>query len=52
MNREDFENSLLRDDVAEYYLSKSKEEIESEFGPEVAKMVDFKQKNFHNSKRS
>ena len=47
MNREDFENSLIRDDVAEYYLSKTKEEIESEFGPEVSKMVGFKQKNFH-----
>lgn len=45
--RESFEESLLRDDVVEYYLSKTPEELEAELGPEVARMVGFEQKNSH-----
>ena len=42
-----FEESLLRDDVVEYYLSKTPEELEAELGPEVTRMVGFEQKNMH-----
>lgn len=45
--RQSFEESLLRDDVVEYYLSKTPEELEAELGPEVARMVGFEQKNSH-----
>ena len=45
--RQLFEESLLRDDVVEYYLSKTPSELETELGPEVAKMVGFEQKNSH-----
>lgn len=45
--RQLFEDSLLRDDVVEYYLSKTPEELEEEFGPEVSRMVGFEQKNAH-----
>lgn len=45
--RQLFEESLLREDVVEYYLSKTPEEIEAELGPEVARMVGFEQKNSH-----
>lgn len=45
--RQLFEESLLREDVVEYYLSKTPEELEIELGPEVAKMVGFEQKNSH-----
>lgn len=45
--RQKFEESLLRDDVVEYYLSKTPSELEAEFGPEVARMVGFEQKNMH-----
>lgn len=44
---EEFEHSLVRDDVVEYYLSKTPEELERELGPEVARMVGFEQKNAH-----
>lgn len=44
---EEFEESLLREDVVEYYLSKTPEELERELGPEVARMVGFEQKNSH-----
>lgn len=47
MNREEFENSLIRNDIAEYYLSKTKEELEAELGPEISRMVGFNQKNSH-----
>lgn len=46
-NREQFEESLLREDIVEYYLSKTPEELEAEFGPEVARLVGFEQKNSH-----
>ena len=45
--RQQFEDSLLRDDVVEYYLSKTPEELEAEFGSEVSRMVGFEQKNAH-----
>lgn len=45
--RQKFEESLLRTDMVEYYLSKTPEELESELGPEVARMVGFAQKNSH-----
>mgnify|MGYP004522980901 FL=1 len=46
-NRKEFEDSLLREDVEEYYLSKTPEELKSEFGVEVSRMVGFEQKNAH-----
>lgn len=45
--RQQFEDSLLREDVVEYYLSKTPAELEVEFGPEVTRMVGFEQKNMH-----
>lgn len=45
--KEEFEESLLREDVVEYYLSKTPEELEDKFGKKVARMVGFEQKNFH-----
>lgn len=45
--RQKFEESLLRPDMVEYYLSKTSEELESELGEEVARMVGFEQKNSH-----
>ena len=45
--RQLFEESLLRKDVVEYYLSKTPAELEEELGPEVARMVGFEQKNSH-----
>lgn len=45
--RQQFEETLLRDDVVEYYMSKTPEELKAQFGPEVARMVGFEQKNAH-----
>lgn len=45
--RQVFEKALVRDDVVDYFLLKSKDELEEQFGPEVARMVDFEQKNSH-----
>lgn len=45
--RQQFEENLLREDVVEYYLSKTPEELEVELGPEVARMIGFEQKNMH-----
>ncbi|MGN1310371.1 MAG: HD domain-containing protein [Clostridia bacterium] len=42
-----FEEAVMRDDVVEYFSSKSKEELEAEFGKEVARMKDFDQMNPH-----
>lgn len=42
-----FEENLLREDVVEYYLSKTPKELEAELGKEVARMVGFEQKNSH-----
>ncbi len=45
--RQRFEQALLRDDMIDYFLSKSPEEIEALFGTEVATMVGFDQNNPH-----
>ena len=45
--RQQFEDSLMREDVVEYYLSKKTEELEQELGAQVARMVGFEQKNSH-----
>ena len=45
--RQQFEDSLLREDIVEYYLSKSPEELEQELGSQVSRMVGFEQKNSH-----
>lgn len=45
--RQRFEQALLRDDVIDYFLEKSPEEIEAFFGTEVATMVGFDQNNPH-----
>lgn len=42
-----FEQAIMRDDVVEYFSSKTKKELEREFGKEVARMKDFDQKNPH-----
>lgn len=42
-----FEQSLLREDVVDYYLSRKKEELEKDFGKVVSRMVGFDQKNSH-----
>jgi len=45
--RKQFENDLLRSDVVNYFLSKSKEEIYHEYGEKVSRMIGFEQKNMH-----
>ena len=45
--RQEFEQALMRDDVVDYFLSKTPDELEEQFGPEVARMVGFEQKNSH-----
>ncbi len=45
--RERFEQALLRDDVVDYFLGKSPEELAAFFGPDVARMVGFEQNNPH-----
>lgn len=45
--RERFEQALLRDDVIDFFLEKSPEEIEDFFGKDVARMVGFAQNNPH-----
>lgn len=45
--RERFEQALLRDDVVDYFLEKSPEELAAFFGPDVARMVGFEQNNPH-----
>ena len=47
ITREEFEKTLLRDDVVEYYCSKSKEELSDLLCFEVARMKDYEQKNSH-----
>lgn len=42
-----FEQSLLREDVVDYYLSRKKKELEKDFGKVVSRMVGFDQKNSH-----
>lgn len=45
--RKRFEEIIMRDDIVEYFSNKSKEELEREFGTEVARMKDFDQMNPH-----
>lgn len=45
--RKKFEKDLSRENVVEYFLSKTPEELEKEYGTEIAKMVGFEQKNSH-----
>lgn len=45
--REAFEQSLLREDVVKYYLSKTNDELEMELGNAVSRMVGYEQKNAH-----
>ena len=45
--RQIFENSLVRDDIVEFFKSKTPEELEQQLGAEVARMVGFEQKNSH-----
>ena len=45
--RQSFEQSLFASDVVEIFKSKSQEELVAQFGPEVARMVNFEQRNSH-----
>lgn len=45
--RDIFEQSLLREDVVDYYLSKTKVEIEREFGKDILRIIGFEQNNSH-----
>ena len=47
IKKEAFEESLMQNDVVEYYNSKCANELEELFGYEVARMVGFEQKNAH-----
>ncbi|MBO5476436.1 MAG: HD domain-containing protein [Clostridia bacterium] len=47
ITKSEFENSLLREDVVEYYLNMSREDIEYKFGSIVLDMVGFNQNNPH-----
>ena len=47
ITKSEFENSLLRQDVVEYYLNMSKDEIEYKFGKEISNMVGYNQNNPH-----
>lgn len=45
--REKFEEALMREDVIDYFLNQSPEEIEATYGRAVAEMVGFDQNNPH-----
>ncbi len=47
ITKSEFENSLLRQDVVEYYLNMSNEDIKYKFGNIVLDMVSFNQNNPH-----
>ena len=47
ITKSEFENSLLRQDVVEYYLNMSNEDIKYKFGNIVLDMVGFNQNNPH-----
>lgn len=47
ITKSEFENSLLRQDVVEYYLNMSKDEIEYKFGKKISDMVGYNQNNPH-----
>ena len=48
MVRREFENELLSGNVAEKFLSLSREELEKRFGSEFVKTVDFGDQNNNN----
>ena len=48
MNRKEFENDLLNQNVTEKYLNMSREELEESFGSEFLKTVDFGGQNNNN----
>ncbi len=47
ITKSEFENSLFRQDVVEYYLAMSKEELEYKFGNIISDMKDYDQHNPH-----
>lgn len=47
ITKSEFENSLFRQDVVEYYLNMSREDIEYKFGNIVTDMIGFNQNNPH-----
>ena len=47
ITKSEFENSLFRQDVVEYYLNMSREDIEYKFGNIVSDMIDYNQHNPH-----
>lgn len=47
ITKSEFESSLFRQDVVEYYLNMSKEDIEYKFGSIVLNMVGYNQNNPH-----
>ncbi len=47
ITKSEFENSLFREDIVEYYLNMSKEDIEYKFGNIILDMVGYEQHNTH-----
>ena len=47
ITKSEFESSLFRQDIVEYYLSMSKEEIEYKFGRIISDLVGYNQNNPH-----
>lgn len=47
ITKSEFESSLFRQDIVEYYLSMSKEEIEYKFGKIISDIVGYNQNNPH-----
>ena len=47
ITKSEFENSLFRQDVVEYYLNMPREKIEYKFGNIVSDMIGFNQNNPH-----
>ena len=45
--RKEFEESLIREDVVDYYLSVTNDDLDYKFGSYVTRMVGFEQKNSH-----
>ena len=47
ITKSEFENSLLRENLVEYYLGMSKDQIHEKFGSIISDMVGYKQNNPH-----
>lgn len=47
MQKQEFERMLMRTDLRSALLSMPKEQVESLFGPKVAQMVKYDQRNTH-----